>query len=118
MASAAPTRFGGQARAERAENCGESATTAPPQTSSSDRSPTGGNARQASAKIKQQIPESESDTAATRALPHLCVKRPPATHPSAPAAMMAKASPETLTLPRLTLSEVRTMSRGTMVQKA
>src|SRR5258708_29348688 len=99
MASAAPTRSGGQARAERAENCGESATTAHPQTSSSERSPVGGNARQASAKIKQQSPESESAMAATRALPHRWLRKPPATHPSAPPAMMAKASPETLPLP-------------------
>src|SRR5229473_3965911 len=118
MANAAPTRLGGHARAERAENCGESATTAAPQTSSSARSATGGNTCQPSAKIKQQSPESDSDTAATPALLHLWLKRPPTTHPNAPAEMMAKASPETLTLPMFTLSDVRTTSKGTMVQNA
>src|ERR1700719_1481284 len=118
MASAAPTRWGGHARADRAENCGEAATTAAPQSSSNARSPTGENNCQASAKIKQQSPESESDMAATRALPHRWLKRPPTMHPSAPAEMIAKASPETLELRRLTFSAVRTMSRGTMVQNA
>src|ERR1700730_4867248 len=108
MARAAPTRWGGHARADRAENCGESATTAAPQTSSKAKSPTGKKTRQASAKIKQQSPESESDMAATRALPHPWLKRPPTTHPSAPAEMIAKASPETLELGRFTFSAVRT----------
>src|ERR1700719_2930131 len=108
MASAAPTREGGHARADSAENCGESATTEAPQTKSSVRSASGGDARPAIANIKQQSPESESETAATRALPHRSVKRPPMTHPNAPAEMTAKASPETLTLPRFTLSDVRT----------
>src|SRR5260370_37615547 len=63
MANAAPTRFGGHARAERAENCGESATTAAPQTRSSARSATGGSASQPSAQKKQQRHRNDSETA-------------------------------------------------------
>jgi serine/threonine protein kinase len=83
-ASALPTISGGHARAERDENCGESATTATPQASNSASSAgagqpcANGNARHAAA-------DPASAPAATRAPPTARDARPPTMQPSAPA---------------------------------
>ena len=73
---------GPAARAESAENCGESATTATPQNTRIARAnapcpATAGKARPASA-------EPASATAATRALPYLRLKCPPTMQPTPP----------------------------------
>src|SRR5579859_4679361 len=95
-ANTAPTRFDGAAAADKAENCGESATTAAPQTSNSARNTFGESCLQPTATTKQQNPETASDTAATRPLPTLRLMKPPTMHPNAPIAMIANASPGTL----------------------
>ena len=70
------------------ENCGESATTENPQINRKEKNNTGGNAK-LNAANKQQQKEISIAVNATFALPRFIVIYPPATHPTAPTAIMA-----------------------------
>src|ERR1041384_2013553 len=83
-----PTSRGGANRAVNAENCGESPTTAIPQTTIALRKSANGK-RENKGERKQHAPETRSWTHATRALPHLLDANPPPTQPAAPPAMTA-----------------------------
>ena len=113
-ASALPTLSCGQARAERAEKCGESATTLAPHSSISPASASGGQAV-AKGYNAQHSADTASATAATRALPMRRLSQPPSTQPTAPMPITAKAGPEgaPASPPRAALT-----SSGTSVQKA
>src|SRR5580704_6938948 len=115
MARTLPTRSDGAACADKAENCGESATTAAPHTRRTTIKVCGESCLQPAATMKQQNPETVSASAATGALPILRLITPPTMQPSEPAAMMRKASPETLSWGSLVCTAVATI-RGTSVQ--
>jgi len=95
-ASADPTDSGGQLLEAMAENCGESATTAAPQTMRNASNPNGEACDETHGKRKQQKPEIINAAAATRALPKRFVNEPPRRHPMDPAAIIAKESAEEL----------------------
>ncbi len=116
MASALPTIFGGQARADSAENCGESETTVTPQNnrtvsrSALDNSCNSGNSRHIA-------PEAARENAATYERPMRRLSRPPAMQPTAPAPMTANAQPDTVDC-AAPLSSADTSRNGAIVQNA
>ena len=115
-ARALPTISGVQALADMAEKCGESATTVAPQRSSKS-SLTQPGASTSKGNSAQHIAERASAVAATRALPTRRLHQPPIRQPSAPIAIMAKASPDKEPLPGS--ARPLTMIRaGVSVQKA
>src|SRR5262249_4383114 len=115
MASTLPTRFDGADCADNAENCGESATTAAPHTSSSTMNVCGESCFQPAATMKQQKAEVVNASAATRALPNLRLAIPPTMQPSEPTAIVANASPAMLSCGTRRCNAVA-MMRGTSVQ--
>lgn len=87
-ARAEPTASGGLAFADMAENCGESATTKNPQTPSRPNATTAG-MDDSAGDAKQHSADPARATRATTRLPRVRLTRPPATQPSAPAAITA-----------------------------
>lgn len=90
-ASALPTISGGQAVADKAENCGESATTVAPQNSSTVISHADVVTK---GKIAQQKADPASAVAATRALPKRWLSLPPSMQLNAPMPTTRKAMPD------------------------
>jgi len=85
IASALPTSSGGHARADSAENCGESATTVTPHTTSNGNAAIEWSAR--NGKTSPQASDAPSAAAATGALPKRRLNKPPRMHPTAPASI-------------------------------
>src|SRR6516225_3882847 len=116
IASALPTRTGGQALAASAENCGESATTEAPHTMSVTTMTPGERWRQPRAKVSPHSPDIASAPTATRALPMRPDRTPPIREPNAPMPITTNDMPETVTPGKCTVSDVRATSNGTAVQ--
>src|SRR5690606_4983095 len=118
MANAAPTRCGGQACAESAENWGESATTVAPQKMKMANSAAGGRKRQNRANKVAHINEPVSAPKATFALPIVRDTIPPVRLPTAPMPIITKAQPDKPSLGKCSGNRVWVNSAGTIVQKA
>lgn len=112
IARALPTRVGGQARADNAENWGESATTATPHTNMRITLAVGKSTIKG--KTRQQAAEVARAPTATHALPTRRLSRPPRTQPSAPTPITANEPTDTFPI----ATPEASIKAGTTVQNA
>ena len=117
MVSAVPTTSIGAARAESAENWGESATTVTPH-AKSNVNPIIGDRVAVSGKIRQISPEIERLPNATAALPIRRLSHPPAMQPAAPTAITEKDSMAVIVWSGDDENLSSSMSKGAIVQNA